>query len=76
MVPQWVDRLIENDTFAAIGAALVAVILLVLIWAGAVPAEHSEAAGALAAAASTFSLAAFRRAGAPKRRELNRAPEQ
>jgi len=76
MVPQWIDRALENDKAAAIGAALVFLVLVAMLAAGVMPEAHKEAAGSIAAAAGAFSLAAFRRAGAPKRRALSREPEQ
>jgi len=77
MVPTWIDRLLENDIAASIGAAIVFLILILLLVLDLVPAEHKEAAGALATASGGFALAAFRRAGAPKRRELaSRSPER
>lgn len=67
-----IDGLLENDTFAAIGGALVCVIGWVVVGMNWAP-GHEESVGSIATAAGAFSLAAMRRAGNAKRRQLDKS---
>ena len=67
-----IDSLLENDTVAALGGALVCILGTVAVSLDWVP-WHEEAVGAIATAAGAFALAAFRRAGNTKRRQLDKS---
>ncbi len=61
------DSALENDALAAVGASCVALLGVLALSLGVVPAQHTEAVGSIATAAGLFAAAAFRRAANRKR---------
>ncbi len=66
-----IDDLLERDGAAAKAAGLLALAILGALSYGAIPAEHTEAAVAVATMLATFAPAAMRRHVSAKRKAIS-----